>query len=208
MTEKIWYEDLVHFLGTDNYYHIIPMASYSLAEKLNAVLRFFLYLGILLAIVNLDSRYLFFGIIAAIITIGLYQYENAKASISEKFLKRKGLTIVENAACSVSTKTNPFANVLISDYDEKPDRPAACSIENERIESNVKENFNDWVFRDVKDIYNNRGSQRQFYTMPNTTIPNNQTGFAEWLFGVGPGCKEGDGPQCERNRYRSAAYHY
>lgn len=208
MTEKIWYEDLVHFLGTDNYYHIVPMNSYSLAEKLNAVLRFFLYLGILLAIVNLDSRYLFFGIIVAIFTIVIYQFQTAKSNIAERFLRRKGLDIVENSMCSVSTKTNPFANVLISDYQDNPERPGACTIENDRVESKIKENFDSWVFRDVNDLYDNRASQRQFYTTANTTIPNNQTGFAEWLFGVGPSCKEGDGGQCERNKYRTVAYHF
>lgn len=208
MSEKIWYEDLVQFINGMNYYRVVPLASYSLAEKLNAVFRFFLYLGVLLAILNLESKYLFFGIVAAILTIVVYQYQQGKANVAERFLRKRGQDIVENSMCSVSTKSNPFANVLISDYQEKPDRPMACTIENDAVQNRIKDNFDSWVFRDVNDIYDNNASQRQFYTTANTTIPNNQTGFAEWLFGVGPSCKEGDGPQCERNKYRTVAYHF
>ena len=33
-------------------------------------------------------------------------------------------------------------------------------------------------------------SQRQFYTMPNTTIPNAQDDFAKWLYANPKTCKE------------------
>ena len=32
---------------------------------------------------------------------------------------------------------------------------------------------------------------RQFYTMPNTTIPNDQEAFSNWLYGTENVCKEG-----------------
>ena len=38
-----------------------------------------------------------------------------------------------------------------------------------------------WTYRDPNDIYNRISSERQFYTTPNTTVPNDQTGFAKWL---------------------------
>ena len=44
--------------------------------------------------------------------------------------------------------------------------------------------------RDVGDLYGKSNDQRQYYTMPSTTIPNNQTSFAKWCYGVGPTCKE------------------
>lgn len=39
------------------------------------------------------------------------------------------------------------------------------------------------LFRDVSDVYGKVHSQRQFYTMPVTTIPNDQDKFAHWLYG-------------------------
>ena len=52
----------------------------------------------------------------------------------------------------------------------------------------------------MNDIYNNRNSQRQYYTMPNTQIPNDQTSFARWLYATPPSCKEGNGLQCAANQ--------
>ena len=46
------------------------------------------------------------------------------------------------------------------------------------------------------DIFNKNITQRQFYTMPVTTIPNEQTKFANWLYATPPTCKEGNGDQC------------
>ena len=40
---------------------------------------------------------------------------------------------------------------------------------------------------------------RQFYTMPSTTIPNNQGDFGKFCYGDMPSCKEGDELQCTKN---------
>jgi hypothetical protein len=42
----------------------------------------------------------------------------------------------------------------------------------------------------VDDLFNRNTSQRQFYTTPVTTIPNDQTGFARWLYKLPETCKE------------------
>ena len=35
----------------------------------------------------------------------------------------------------------------------------------------------------LSDVFGKRNSQRQFYTMPNTEVPNSQDEFAKWLYG-------------------------
>ena len=39
---------------------------------------------------------------------------------------------------------------------------------------------------------------RQFYTVANTKLPNDQKEFGEWLYGNMPSCKDGDAQQCLR----------
>ena len=39
---------------------------------------------------------------------------------------------------------------------------------------------------------------RNFHSMPNTTIPNNQKGFAEFCYGNMQSCKDGDSEQCNK----------
>lgn len=205
-SEKIWYEDIAGFLSSDNYYVILPMQNMSLEEKLNALVRFFIYLGVILAILKSDSRYMFFGIIAALISVVLYSYEKGQKEKAEKFLESTNRAIVDQKICTRSTVDNPFMNPSIYDIGANPDKPPACSHDNPKVAELVEDNFNERLFRDTGDLYGRMASQRQFYTMPNTSIPNAQTGFAEFLFGRGKSCKEANGDQCYDNIYTQTAY--
>jgi len=47
------------------------------------------------------------------------------------------------------------------------------------------------------DVFNRTQSQRQWYSMPSTTIPNDQESFQNWLYRVpGQTCKEGNQEAC------------
>jgi hypothetical protein len=199
MTEKIWYEDIQGFITHDNYFTILPMANMTFEEKANALVRFFIYLGLILALVKASYKYLFFGIIAMIISVVLIEFDKTQRMRAEKFLDKQDLTVVNNTLCTKSTVDNPFMNPSISDIAYNPQRPSACDVTNESIQDQVNTNFNARLYKDVGDLYGKMSSQREFYTMPSTTIPNDQTGFAEWLYGTGSTCKEGNGEQCFAN---------
>ena len=213
MPEKIWYDDPSEFIGYENYFIVLPMQTMTIEEKINALVRFFLYLGVVLALIKTDYRYIFFGIMVGLVSIVIYEYERKQLARVEKFLEEKDLDVVNNKVCVRSTVDNPFMNPTVADIVDNPTRPAACTLDNERIQGVVEKNFNERLFKDVSDLYGKTASQRQFYTMPSTTIPNNQGGFAEWCYGHGPTCKEGNGLQCANNRHKirtigaSAAFH-
>ena len=61
---------------------------------------------------------------------------------------------------------------------------------NENIQKDIEDKFGYNLYRDVGDLYGKSNSQREYYTMPSTTVPNNQTSFAKWCYSVGPTCKE------------------
>ena len=87
------------------------------------------------------------------------------------------------------TVNNPFMNInLISD--DKPKEEAPKTWNNPELKDEVEHKFYYNLYRDVGDLYGKSNSQRQFYTVPSTTIPNNQTSFARWLYSTGPTCKE------------------
>jgi len=77
--------------------------------------------------------------------------------------------------------------------------PAACNADDEGINDGTKVFFNHELFRDVDELWEKKNSQRQFYTVPNTSVPNNQVEFAHWLYSGIPNCKE-DGTACLRYR--------
>jgi hypothetical protein len=43
---------------------------------------------------------------------------------------------------------------------------------------------------------------RQFYTTPNTLVPNNQKDFAQFCYGNMASCKDGDTEMCLKATYR------
>jgi hypothetical protein len=199
MTETIWYENINGLFTETNYYKIIPVREMTLQEKLNALLRFFVYLGILLALIKSNYKYLLLGIITALITIIINKYELQTEKETEKFLDKNNLTIVDNKICTRSTVENPFMNLSIADISLNPEHPQACDVENYQVKKSVAKNFYSRVFRDVNDIYSKDASERQFYTMPCTQVANDQTEFGKWLYINGGSGKDGNSEQCWRN---------
>lgn len=94
--------------------------------------------------------------------------------------------------CTLSTIENPFMNVLVPDIKFHPTKPAACTRrEIGTLREQVETNFDARRFQDVGDVWAHAGGQRQFFTMPWTTIPNDSAGdFGQWLYDVPPTKKE------------------
>lgn len=101
--------------------------------------------------------------------------------------------------CVKPTQNNPFMNVLLTDYIKDPQRGPACpSYNNPTIKKEVEKDFNYNLYQGASDIYNKRNSQREFYTTPGTTIPNDRDSLLKWAYPLPPTCKQGDGVGCLR----------
>ena len=76
-------------------------------------------------------------------------------------------------------------SVMLGEYRTNPTRGRACTYrDNKKIKEDIEQQFaNASVFFDVSDMYNRSQSQREYYTTPNTTIPNQQHQYAKWLYG-------------------------
>ena len=57
----------------------------------------------------------------------------------------------------------------------------------------------DKLFQDLGDKFTFDRSMRQWYSTPNTQIPNDQGSFADWCYGDMKSCKEGHELACTRN---------
>ena len=114
------------------------------------------------------------------------------------------------------SSTNPFSNTLMTDYDynphKKPAPPAFNVNVNDDILNQAKQNvidcnpgqpdIADKLFRDLGDQLVFEQSMRPFYSTASTTIPNDQTSFAEFCYGSMISCKEGNQFACARNLSR------
>tara|TARA_B110000971_G_C20000772_1_gene496720 strand:+ start:1401 stop:1898 length:498 start_codon:yes stop_codon:yes gene_type:complete len=103
-----------------------------------------------------------------------------------------------NTECRIPDKDNPFMNPPLSDFgSDKPAPPKACpSYNNVGVQRRVEELFNEDLYRDTTDIFGKNNSQRQFYTVPGSEVPNNQGSLGQWLYGTPPTCKEGNKIAC------------
>ena len=101
-----------------------------------------------------------------------------------------------NDECRKPTVNNPFMNIQLHDFDNEQ-QVEACNVEDDKINRDIVHSFNDKLFMNIDDAFSRTNSQRQFFTTPNTRIPNNQTEFANWLYKVPETCKENN-EQCLR----------
>lgn len=203
MSEKIWYDDIGGFLSSDKVFEVFPLQTMTLEQKINSMIRFLMYIGIILSLVRISTIYLLIPIIALAISYPIYEFERSQKYVAEKFLKNNNIDIVDQKLCTSSSVENPFMNPTIVDIQDSPNKLEACkSATNDKIKNVVEKNFSKRVMKDVTDIWGRNYSAREFYTVPSTTIPNKQDEYAEWLYGTGATCKEGNGDKCAANNYR------
>ena len=87
---------------------------------------------------------------------------------------------------------NPFMNVLIDEIKYNPSRAPAQDINDPLVKAQLDDFFRIQWFSDPTDVFGRAQSQREFYTMPSTSIPNDQGSYQDWLYKIpGKTCKEG-----------------
>lgn len=193
----IWYKNPKEFLlNPSTIVDILPNKSQSLVQQLNSVVRFTLYFSVIVYVLKRDTKVFFFPIFVSIITFFIYENrESLDIARKEHFAK---LNVTDDGKCIKPTKNNPFMNVSYVDYKDFPERPPACNINNKEVKQEVKTLLEESCYRDYDDVYARKANDRQFYTNPITTIPNDQDGFAKWLYNVPATCKE-TSIQCWQN---------
>ena len=197
MAVRIWYEDLEDFWNPSRMFEVIPDQVFSYEDRLNRVLRGVMYLSLLLTLLTLNVAAVYPTVITMIVTAVLSHVQNDQDGFATFPGRGKSKRAGDKraTACTRPSKDNPFMNVLISDYTVNPRRAAACALP--EVYPDVDKAYRENLFADVDDVYQRETSKRAFYTMPATSIPNDQGSFARWLYGVeGKTCKEGNGQRC------------
>ena len=172
-----------------------PNSSQTSEERVNATLRFIIYGTCIVYVIRRDVRIFVLGIMMAAIVYIMYQ----NGMIKEGMHRPAFGDDQSRGNCQVPTLDNPMANVLLSDYSDRPNRPSACYSPS--VAPLIKKNLHDTIpfdsgrSRSPMPEQQQYAASRQFTSMPVTTIPGDQTGFAEWLYGekFSPICKSDTG---------------
>ena len=101
------------------------------------------------------------------------------------------------ANLTLPTARNPFMNVLVDEIKYNPTRPVAGSITDPSVKVALDDFFRTEFNADPTDVFGRSQSQRQFVSMPSTSIPNDQGSYQDWLYKIpGKTCKEGGREAC------------
>ena len=194
-TDVFWAQQVKVLWQPDQLLRFMPTQSMSLAEKLNAIVRLTVYLTLALSVCRFSTgkshlRGLWLApALALLLTYAYYKYSQKDSVETFKDQLRETRQSLSKLVCKPPTLQNPFMNLSPYNYN-KPSPPPACQyVTDRKMEKKVKDSFKETMFHDVSDVYAKRHSQRQYYTAPVTTVPNNQTKFANWLYKVPPTCK-------------------
>jgi len=208
LSDPFWFNDIYIIIREDRLTEFFPTKDQTLEERFNALVRLSLYSSIILFYYHKNYRYFSIFIAALLITYFIHinnenvnvPKNNQNFNVVEENNQNFNNINVESfqtESCTKPTLDNPFMNVTMKDYlNEDPktnaivDRPKACDISDEKVKKSMDDMFNNNLFKDVNDVFGKMNSQRQFYTMPNTQIPNAQDDVAKWLYMNPKTCKE------------------
>mgnify|MGYP001199956378 CR=1 FL=1 len=186
--DSFWNKNIDILVRYDRMTEFIPTNDMTLEEKLNSITRLSIYLSAILTAYTNNTKYLYFFIMTLLLTHLIY------VNMSDKLLE----TFSDEMYVKPSVN-NPFMNILPDDYIKNPNRESINKLnqyKNPNLNQSIEKKCGYNLYSDVDDIFNKNITQRQFYTMPVTTIPNEQTKLANWLYSTPPTCKEGNGDQC------------
>jgi hypothetical protein len=192
-----WFNKPSELFRSDKIASFWPTSNQSPAERINSSTRFILYTSCVLYLINRDMRVILLGILTIAALYVLFKAGVVKDTVAAKTGAAPG-----SADCQKPTPDNPLGNVLLSDYTDDPSRPEACwypSVKpavQEYLDNTVK--YGPARTRSPTAEYQRKAFARQFITGPVSSIPGDQTGFAEWCYGkkFNPQCRS-DPKNCD-----------
>ncbi len=186
---KAWFEDPQELIKAGKVSQFWPTSEQTPEDRINAASRFVIYTTGLVYLMNRDPRIFVLGATVLGVIFILYRWRMVKETYG-KPVNRMG-------QCQFPSKDNPMGNVLITDYTDAPNRLEACYYPSVRPFVNHysadRIPYDSGRSRTPLPQYLRNAAERQFVSNPVTSIPGDQTGFAEWLYGPknGPMCKSG-----------------
>jgi hypothetical protein len=177
--DPCWVDDIKILFSGNRLSEFFPSQEFSFSENLNAIVRFTIYCSILLYLFGNSYIVFYIAIGAFAITYILWTFRD----VTEGFIEQTDLS--KNVKPTID---NPFMNVLLTDYKSNPDRKQV--VITDKLEDEIEDKFNFNLYRELGDVYEKNHSERQFFTMPWTTIPNAQGDFANWLYKTDKTMKE------------------
>jgi hypothetical protein len=186
--------DVKEIFKSDDLLKFWPNSKQSSKERALATARFIIYSTCIVYLIQRDTRIFALGIL--VLAVLFYLQTNNMIVDGKKTIANGRQPNILQPEVTLPTQDNPMGNVLLSEYVDDPDRPSAAWYPSVRTE--VQQQWSK-----IHPFERIRDAERNFYTMPVTTIPGDQTAFAEASFGkkFSPMCKDQGGVACDPDNF-------
>ena len=180
---NFWLSDIKILINNNSF---LPNKNMSRNDLLNLFTKYGIIIFLIIYIFNFNKKFYNIPSIIIIVCISLF------------FLDKKDIKNINKIKCKKPNINNPYMNILVT---ENKNNLPACNYDNNKNLINKYYNLNS--YRNAIDIFNNKNFERQFYTMPVSTIPNKQNDFVDWLYKIDDNCKNNNAycKQYEDERY-------
>jgi len=221
---NIWFNDPTILFKKDQINEIWPKGNMTRNQKINAITRLVIILTILGYLITQSLNFFMTGAITLGVIVFLYYAKTLTGNEKNEKIKEAFTNpTVYNAVKDNFTnpkKDNPIMNVLLPEIKDDPKRKMAAPSYNREVEKQINKKTQDFVVSNFsndknieKKLFSTLGdslefenfAQHNFYATPNTTIPNDQHGFAEFCYGNMLSGKEGNEFALMKNNPRIGA---
>ena len=163
MSQPFWYNDPSVLFTRETWYTFVPTPAMAVSEALNAVVRFAIYLSVLLFLTSMDPWYLMLIPLVMATTLFLNYWFPEVRKMTETFVSSY---IGKDE--SMPTSDNPFMNAPLSDIHVNNNRPPAADVTRMDVRDKVNQAFAQTsnIYMDTTDVYDLVQSQRNFHTVP------------------------------------------
>jgi hypothetical protein len=178
---------------------VIPNKKMEFNEKLNSITRLLILLGIFGYIITKNMLLLVLSVIFILLIVGIFYNKNSSKLSSLINTKENFQNLTKQEIDTYNlvtpTKQNPLMNVMLTDIVDNPRRNRAAPITNKEIHADINnkareiyepnlnnDDISKKLFKDLGSSLDLDISMRQFYTMPNSEVANDQQSFAKFCY--------------------------
>ncbi len=185
-----WLDD-PRILMKKDYMSLWPCAKMDVNARLNAVTRIVLLVSVVAFAATKRPRFLIVGGVTIALIVA---YQRSRP------VEIEGYEPQNLAEHTLPSEFNPMMNVQLPELNGNPHRKSALKAYHPQTKDMITDavkkmvlanGIDPRVFRGLNNEDDLEQSMRQFYTMPNTSVPNNQEEFGKFCYGDMISAKEG-----------------
>jgi hypothetical protein len=177
--ESLWIDNPAELFTKETWTKFVPTSSMDVPTAMNAIVRFTVYISVILFLAKKETYYLLaipLVLMLTVVAVKLFPHPRTLESFKDK------VTSVMNNYTYPSAK-NPFMNPLLTEILDNPDRAQAAPVTSKEVKKQIEASFKQTsdLYMDTSDKFDLAQSIRTFHTVQSGLIPNDQDGFLQFL---------------------------